>query len=117
LRGWRGIGKYQGMGNCKGRSLAPPMAKYDRPGTLFYLDPPYWQTEGYGVPFGFDNYLQLAEIMRTIKGKAILSINDHPEIREAFHGLPFSLVGTNYIVGGPGKGARRQEMIIRSWRD
>lgn len=24
--------------------------RYDRPHTLFYLDPPYWQTEGYGVP-------------------------------------------------------------------
>ncbi|WP_041758322.1 DNA adenine methylase [Paraburkholderia phytofirmans] len=28
--------------------------RYDRPHTLFYLDPPYWQTEGYGVPFPYD---------------------------------------------------------------
>lgn len=25
--------------------------RYDRVHTLFYLDPPYWETEGYGVPF------------------------------------------------------------------
>ena len=30
------------------------IAKYDREFTLFYLDPPYWQTEGYGGDFGFD---------------------------------------------------------------
>lgn len=26
--------------------------KYDRDETLFYLDPPYWQTAGYGTEFG-----------------------------------------------------------------
>ncbi len=30
--------------------------KYDRPHTLHYLDPPYWETEGYGVEFGFEQY-------------------------------------------------------------
>ena len=30
------------------------LLKYDRPDTLTYLDPPYWQTEGYGVDFPFD---------------------------------------------------------------
>jgi hypothetical protein len=25
--------------------------RYDRPHTLFYADPPYWETEGYGVAF------------------------------------------------------------------
>ena len=28
--------------------------RYDRPHTLFYLDPPYWETEGYGVPFPWE---------------------------------------------------------------
>ena len=27
------------------------MRRYDRPTTLFYCDPPYWLTEGYGVDF------------------------------------------------------------------
>lgn len=27
--------------------------RYDGRGTLFYLDPPYWETEGYGVEFPF----------------------------------------------------------------
>ncbi|VWC25406.1 DNA methyltransferase [Burkholderia diffusa] len=27
--------------------------RYDRPHTLFYRDPPYYETEGYGVAFPF----------------------------------------------------------------
>jgi DNA adenine methylase len=91
------------------------MNKYDRPGTLFYLDPPYWQTEGYGVDFPFEQYESLADIMRNITGKAILSINDHPDIRRVFDGFPMESIGINYTVGGGGRGAARRELIIRNW--
>ena len=91
--------------------------KYDRPETLFYLDPPYWKTEGYGVPFPWDEYEQLAATMRRLKGKAILSINDHPDIREAFDGLPMLSVGINYTVGGSRRGEGSKELIIRSWNE
>ena len=30
--------------------------RYDMPGTLFFLAPPYWQTKGYGTEFGLDQY-------------------------------------------------------------
>lgn len=38
--------------------------RYDRPHTLFYLDPPYWETTGYGVDFGLDNYAIMADLAR-----------------------------------------------------
>ncbi len=41
--------------------------------------------------------------MHSIKGKAILSINDHPDIRECFKALKFEEVNTTYTVGGSGK--------------
>lgn len=89
--------------------------KYDRISTLIYLDPPYWQTEGYGVDFGLDQYQKMAEIMRSIKGKAILSINDHPDIRKIFSGFTTKKVPITYTVGGGNKGVKRQELIIMSW--
>lgn len=46
---------------------------------------PYWETEGYGVNFGFDQYVQTAEIMRTCK--VMVNINDHPDIRRVFDGF------------------------------
>jgi DNA adenine methylase len=89
--------------------------KYDREHTLYYLDPPYWQTEGYGVSFELDQYHLMADMMRTIKGKAVVSVNDHPDMRSAFNGFSIDTVGIDYTVGGAGKGASRQELIIRNW--
>ncbi len=91
------------------------ITKYDRPYTLHYLDPPYWQTEGYGVPFEFEQYHQMAELLHSMQGKAILSINDHPDIRQVFSDLPMETVDINYTVGGANKPAKRQELIIRNW--
>ncbi|MCF6265216.1 MAG: hypothetical protein L3J57_01570 [Desulfuromusa sp.] len=68
------------------------------------------------MPFEFEQYERMAKLMRSMQGKAILSINDHPEIREVFKGLPFDTVGINYTVGGGGqKSAKRQELIIKNW--
>lgn len=91
------------------------MKRYDRPHTLFYLDPPYWQTEGYGVPFPWDQYERMATLMRQLKGKAIVSINDHPDIRRAFAGFQMETLAIDYTVGGGANRAARQELIIYSW--
>lgn len=77
--------------------------RYDRPHTLFYLDPPYWETEGYGVPFEWEEYLAMAEILRNLQGKAVLSINDHPAIRECFKDFHVEEVPINYTVAGGGR--------------
>jgi DNA adenine methylase len=88
--------------------------RYDRPGTVFFLDPPYWQTEGYGVPFEWPEYESLAEVLRGLKGRAILTINDHPDVRRLFSGLPLQVVPIRYTIGG-GKGVARRELIYRTW--
>lgn len=90
--------------------------RYDRPHTLFYLDPPYWQTEGYGVPFGLAEYSKIASMMRSIQGRAIVSVNDVADMREVFAGLPMKRVGIRYTVGGSGRGRPAAELVIRSWR-
>lgn len=91
------------------------ITRYDRPHTFFYMDPPYWETAGYGVEFGLEQYTRMAELMRSMKGKAILSINDHPKIREIFAGFQLEEVEIDYTVGGGGKAAARKELIIYSW--
>ena len=91
------------------------MRRYDRPHSFFYLDPPYWQTEGYGVPFPFDQYQQMAEALRGLQGKAIVSINDHPDIRECFAGFHMETLDITYTVGGASRAADRKELVIWSW--
>jgi DNA adenine methylase len=91
------------------------MVRYDRPHTLFYLDPPYWETEGYGVDFPLSEYERLADLMGKLKGKAILSLNDHPDIRRIFGAFQMDVTDIRYTVGGGGRSVERQEVIIYSW--
>lgn len=88
--------------------------RYDRPHTLFYMDPPYWETEGYGVDFGLEQYEEMATLMRSMKGRAIVSLNDHPDVRRVFDGFHIETTDIRYTVGG-GKGSTAQEVLIFSW--
>ena len=90
------------------------MRKYDREHTFFYCDPPYWETEGYGVPFGFEQYEEMAAMLKQLKGKAIISLNDHPDIRRCFADFHIETTDIKYTVGG-GKGNDAKEILIFSW--
>lgn len=91
------------------------ITKYDREYTLFYCDPPYWETEGYGVEFGLHQYRDLAKQAKSIQGKMLISLNDHPEMRAIFDGLNTSTVDIRYTVGGSKGAIKRQELIIKNW--
>lgn len=89
------------------------LTRYDRPGTLFYLDPPYWGNErDYGAGmFARSDFLQLAALLHQLKGRFILSINDVPEVRELFAAFEIEPVETTYTLMS--KGAKRAgELII-----
>lgn len=88
--------------------------KYDGPDTLFFLDPPYWQTEHYGVPFPWEEYQALAAVMDDLKGKVILTINDHPDIRSLFGKFRSKPVELKYSVGG-NQNKVFKEIIYFNW--
>jgi DNA adenine methylase len=91
------------------------ISRYDRPHTLFYCDPPYWGTEGYGVDFGLEQYVRMAELARSMQGKVIISVNDIPEMRQAFAGLNILDVGITYTVGGGDKASAARELVIANF--
>lgn len=92
------------------------IARYDRPGTLFYLDPPYFGNESdYGAGmFERAEFEQMAEQLRGIRGRFILSLNDHPEVRRIFAGFNFREEDVRWTVGGAaaGKAKLAKEVII-----
>lgn len=91
------------------------LQRYDRPHTLVYMDPPYWGTVGYGVAFGLEQYALMASLMRAMKGAAVVSVNDIPEMRAAFKGFPMERVSIRYTVGvASNRPAETGELIIRS---
>lgn len=92
------------------------VSRYDRSTTLFYCDPPYWETEGYGVDFGIEQYHQLAAAAKTIAGKMIISVNDHPEMRKVFDGLRVETTELKYTVGGQkANSGKSRELVIFNW--
>lgn len=82
---------------------------------MFYLDPPYWETEGYGVPFEWPQYELMAERLATLKGKAVVSLNDHPDIRRAFGAFQTEDFEIDYTLAGGAKAVTRREVVIYSW--
>ena len=63
--------------------------RYDTPGTLFYLDPPYvhssrGDTAAYGHEMNDSDHRQLAALLHSIKGRAVLSGYRSPLYDELF---------------------------------
>jgi DNA adenine methylase len=95
--------------------------KYDRPETLFYIDPPYYNTAGYAVPFKAPaDYEKLRDCLASIKGRFLLSINDVKQVRQIFQAFRIQTVSTSYSAGNPRKGgparsAQIRELLIRNF--
>lgn len=90
------------------------ITRYDRAGSLFYLDPPYWGGEaddGAGM-FSRDDFQRMADKLRTIEGRFLLSINDRPEIREMFAWADMEAVTTTYSIQGGDKASTAAELLI-----
>lgn len=94
------------------------IARYDRPGMLFYCDPPYWGCEDdYGRDvFAPADFERLAAAIRAARGKSILSINDTPEVRAIFCGLHQTEITTTYSISTAHGGAKPAgELLISNF--
>jgi DNA adenine methylase len=92
--------------------------RYDRPGMLFYLDPPYWGHEkDYGKEmFSREDFEALAEFMGSVKGKMLMSINDVEPIRALFKDQSIEPVEVAYTVARKETArGKRRELLIRNW--
>lgn len=94
--------------------------RYDSPETFFYIDPPYWEADFYAVSFKGDDFKRLAETLKTINGKFILSLNDTPEVREIFSHFTIEAIETKYSLGNSKKasdtrGVERKEVLIKNF--
>lgn len=92
------------------------LKRYDRAHTFFYADPPYWQIADYGLGFNWSEYEQLAQAMRTMQGKMMLSINDHPDIRALFAEFRIERLELAYLVGREQQSrGKRGELVIMNY--
>lgn len=93
--------------------------RYDRPGTLFYLDPPYFGCEtDYGAgAFDRADFERLAAILAAARGKFLLSINDTPEVREIFSAFDIKDIETTWSLSTAATGGAKRvnELIISNF--
>ena len=88
--------------------------RYDRPGTFFYLDPPYYDIRLYRYNLEHEDFERMVELLKGIKGKFMLSLNDHPEVRRLFAGFTIETVKIAYSLHRK-VGKRHQELLIRNY--
>ena len=88
--------------------------RYDREHTLFYLDPPYRvaSSKTYHSYFKDEDYIHLNEVLKGIKGRFIMSLNDDLFIRELFKGFRFEEVETTYSIMKSGSSKVRELLIM-----
>jgi DNA adenine methylase len=87
--------------------------RFDKPATLFYVDPPYWGNErdyGDGL-FARADFAKLAELLDGIKGKFILSLNDVPGVRDTFANFQIERVATRYSINAKASQAVGEVLI------
>lgn len=82
---------------------------WDASETFFFLDPPYFETDDYpGVPdFTEKDHRDLGKLLAGVQAKWLLTIGDHPLIRELYSGFHIESVETQLAVEKvEGEGAR-----------
>lgn len=92
---------------------------YDRATTFFYLDPPYYGLTDYksqgSQVFRKEDQVRLRDKLAQIKGKFLLSINDHPDIRELYADFNQEEVGVRYSVCRTDKSTASKELLISNY--
>jgi DNA adenine methylase len=91
------------------------LTRFDRPTTLFYLDPPYWGRKLYHHNFTTADFEKLAECLGKVRGKFVLSLNDVPEVRALFRRFHIKQVELHYT-SQKHAGRRYREVLITNFR-
>jgi len=90
------------------------LKRFDRPETLFYLDPPYFGLELYRHNLATADFEQMAERLGGLKAKFVLSLNDVPEVRRIFEQFKFHEIELHYTAQKKA-GRRYRELIITNF--
>ena len=103
--------------NIENKDFADLIKVYDRPTALFYLDPPYVDTEKYYEgPFCAQDHHRLREVLSHVKGRFILSYNDHPLVRELYADCRIEEITRTSTLSGSGNNQTPYaELIIRNF--
>lgn len=89
---------------------------YDKKDALFYLDPPYYETEKY-YPDKFipEDHIRLRDALGRIKGKFLLSYNDCGYVRELYSDYNIISVERSHNLVQGDKKPKYKELLIKNY--
>lgn len=103
------------------RDFEKLILSYDRTNTVFYCDPPYYGLTGYSTQgsgsFTVEDHVRLRDVLSHLQGRYLLSINDHPDIRELYRGFNIEEVSVRYSVSRKDKSTLKKELLISNYRN
>ena len=90
------------------------IARYDRRHTFFYLDPPYYDMKVYRFNFEPKDFDEMAVVLAGIKGRFVMSLNDHKAVRRIFKNFRIQPVSLRYscMRKPSSRGRERREVLI-----
>jgi DNA adenine methylase len=101
------------------RDFAEILARYDSASTFFYLDPPYvaFQPNGRYEPLSAERRSELFASLANIKGRFLMSFDDHEEVRRLAkdHHFRSLSVGVVYTISGGNSRKASPELLISNY--
>jgi DNA adenine methylase len=99
--------------------FAKLIQNYDAESTLFYVDPPYVGTENYYKGslkggFGIKDHERLADSLKGIKGKFVLSYNVCDVVRDLYKAYNVKEIAVTYGLNAP-RQVKTKEFIIKNF--
>lgn len=94
------------------------ISTWDSEDTFHFCDPPYLGTVGYKQGFDEDDHKDLAEILRNVKGKWLLTLNDHPLFHELYDDFIIDVIDIQLSIEKKENQEKRKtypNMIIRNY--
>jgi DNA adenine methylase len=94
------------------------LKEYDGINTFHYLDPPYMSNSDKHIyRTGTISLLDFAAIVKTLKGKWLISLNDSEEVRKAFEGYKILSLTTGGFARKKGSAGykKRKEVLIMNY--
>jgi len=91
------------------------LQKFDGPGTVFFIDPPYTGSHNwYQYELSDRSHDKLAEALRQIKGKFLLTDADKPAVRERYRGFQMQSITTRFTASNVGL-THFKELIVTNY--
>lgn len=91
--------------------------KFDSLATLFYVDPPYWGKENYYRNHNFtkNDHIKLADKLKAIQGKFILSYYNFPELEKYYPRDTYRWEKKEFTRPSSNSGKKGEEIIIMNY--